>query len=223
MVARLVRDQEVVGSSPVTSTTKKRRVFALRFFVFADANPRPLPFYRAPGNRSEARFSGRGGAERARGRRPAGAARESSRPRRRGFKSRHLDHEKAKGFCPSLFCFCGREPTTSSLLQGSRKSQRSEIFGKRRSGARTRAPPCRGGARKQPTATTRVQVPVTSTTKKRRVLPFAFLYNERPCRRQGRNETKVKKPLTFSVAALPIRRGQERQQECRGRDLSAYR
>ena len=152
MVARLVRDQEVVGSSPVTSTTKKRRVFALRFFVFADANPRPLPFYRAPGNRSEARFSGRGGAERARGRRPAGAARESSRPRRRGFKSRHLDHEKAKGF-----------------------------------------------------------------------LPFAFLYNERPCRRQGRNETKVKKPFTFSVAALPIRRGQERQQECRGRDLSAYR
>ena len=88
MVARLVRDQEVVGSSPVTSTTKKRRVF-----------------------------------------------------------------------CPSLFCFCGREPTTSSLLQGSRKSQRSEIFGKRRSGARTRAPTRRGGARKQPTATTRVQVP----------------------------------------------------------------
>ena len=113
MVARLVRDQEVVGSSPVTSTTKKRRVFALRFFVFADANPRPLPFYRAPGNRSKAIFSGRGGAERARGRRPAGAARESSRPRRRGFKSRHLDHKKAKGFCPSLFCFCGREPTTS--------------------------------------------------------------------------------------------------------------
>ena len=131
---------------------KKAKGFALRFFVFADANPRSLPFYRAPGNRSEARFSGRGGAERARGRRPAGAARESSRPRRRGFKSRHLDHEKAKGF-----------------------------------------------------------------------LPFAFLYNERPCRRQGRNETKVKKPFTFSVAALPIRRGQERQQECRGRDLSAYR
>ena len=102
MVARLVRDQEVVGSSPVTSTTKKRRV---------------LPF---------------------------------------------------------AFFFHGREPTTSSLLQGSRKSQRSEIFGKRRSGARTRAPPCRGGAREQPTATTRVQVPVTSTTKKRRVCPSLF-------------------------------------------------
>ena len=110
MVARLVRDQEVVGSSPVTSTTKKRRVFALRFFVFADANPRPLPFYRAPGNRSKARFSGRGGAERARGRRPAGAARESSRPRRRGFKSRHLDHEKAKGFALRFFVFADANP-----------------------------------------------------------------------------------------------------------------
>ena len=103
MVARLVRDQEVVGSSPVTSTTKKRRVF-----------------------------------------------------------------------CPSLFCFCGREPATSSLLQGSRKSQQSEIFGKRRSGARTRAPPCRGGARKQPTATTRVQVPSPRPRKSEGFCPSLF-------------------------------------------------
>ena len=35
MVARLVRDQEVVGSSPVTSTTKKRKAKTFRFFVFA--------------------------------------------------------------------------------------------------------------------------------------------------------------------------------------------
>ena len=152
MVARLVRDQEVVGSSPVTSTTKKRRVF-----------------------------------------------------------------------CPSLFCFCGREPATSSLLQGSRKSQRSEIFGKRRSGARTRAPPCRGGARKQPTATTRVQVPSPRPRKSEGFCPSLFCITNALAGGKGAMKQKSKKTLTFSVAALPKRRGQERQQECRGRDLSAYR
>ena len=35
MVARLVRDQEVVGSNPVASTNKKRRVFALLFCCIA--------------------------------------------------------------------------------------------------------------------------------------------------------------------------------------------
>ena len=55
MVARLVRDQEVVGSSPVTSTTKRRTVLTVRLFVFVRIvlNPRPLPKRRAPENRSE--------------------------------------------------------------------------------------------------------------------------------------------------------------------------
>ena len=148
MVARLVRDQEVVGSSPVTSTTKKRRV---------------LPF---------------------------------------------------------AFFFHGREPTTSSLLQGSRKSQRSEIFGKRRSGARTRAPPCRGGAREQPTATTRVQVPVTSTTKKRRVLPFAFFFHGREpttsslsqgSRKSQRSDIFGKRRSGARTRAPPCRGGARKQ------------
>ena len=34
MVARLVRDQEVVGSSPVTSTTKKRKSYCSFAFLF---------------------------------------------------------------------------------------------------------------------------------------------------------------------------------------------
>ena len=44
MVARLVRDQEVVGSSPVTSTTKGRKDFPFLPFVFVRyvLNPRPL-------------------------------------------------------------------------------------------------------------------------------------------------------------------------------------
>ena len=33
MVARLVRDQEVVGSSPVTSTTKRRKVNPFAFLL----------------------------------------------------------------------------------------------------------------------------------------------------------------------------------------------
>ena len=33
MVARLVRDQEVVGSNPVASTTKKGELFGSPFFV----------------------------------------------------------------------------------------------------------------------------------------------------------------------------------------------
>ena len=36
-------------------------------------------------------------------------------PRGRGFKSRHLDHKRAEGFCLPLFCFYAvrLEPATS--------------------------------------------------------------------------------------------------------------
>ncbi len=50
MVARLVRDQEVVGSNPVASTNKNKRVaFATRFFKVlcigrGTAFKPPLPF-----------------------------------------------------------------------------------------------------------------------------------------------------------------------------------
>ena len=139
--------------------TKKRRVFCPSLFRFCGREPTTSSLLQ--GSRKSQRseiFGKRRSGARTRAPPCRGGARKqptattrvqvpSPRPR------------KSEGFCPSLFCFCGREPATSSLLQGSRKSQRSEIFGKRRSGARTRAPPCRGGARKQPTATTRVQVP----------------------------------------------------------------
>ena len=192
----------------------------------------------------------------ARGRRPAGAARGSSRPRRRGprrswndrcslqlifrgvaqfgsalgsgprgrgFKSRHLDHEKAKGFLPFAFLFLRTRthdlfpftglPEIAAKRDFREEEERSAHAGAALPGRREEA------ADRDDEGLN----PRHLDHKKAKGLPFAFLYNERPCRRQGHNETKVKKPLTFSVAALPKRRGQERQREYRGRDLSAYR
>ena len=163
-----------MGSSPVTSTTKKRRVFALRFFVFADANPRPLPFYRAPGNRSEARFSGRGGAERARGRRPAGAARESSRPRRRGFKSRHLDHEKAKGFLPFAFLFLRTRTHDLFPFTGLPEIAAKRYFREEEERSAHAGAALPGRREKAADRDDEGSSPVTSTTKKRRVCPSLF-------------------------------------------------
>ena len=61
MVARLVRDQEVVGSSPVTSTTRRMAHSPCHpsLFVVTGLAPRQT---RAPENRSAARFLGKGGA-----------------------------------------------------------------------------------------------------------------------------------------------------------------
>ncbi len=48
MVARLVRDQEVVGSSPVTSTTKKRRVLPFAFSFLRTRTHDLFPFTGLP-------------------------------------------------------------------------------------------------------------------------------------------------------------------------------
>ena len=48
MVARLVRDQEVVGSSPVTSTTKKRRVLPFAFLFLRTRTRDLFPFTGLP-------------------------------------------------------------------------------------------------------------------------------------------------------------------------------
>ena len=177
----------------------------------------------------------------ARERRPAGAARGSSRPRRRGprrswndrcslqlifrgvaqfgsalgsgprgrgFKSRHLDHEKAKGFALRFF-LSRTEPTTSSLLQGSRKSQRSEIFGNRRSGARTRAPPRRGGARERPTATTRVQVPSPRPRKSEGFCPSLFCITNALAGGKGAMKQKSKKSYFLRRSAAETARARK--------------
>ena len=85
MVARLVRDQEVVGSSPVTSTTKKDIAAMQCPFLFA-GRTHDLFFDRTPENCASAEFLGRGETEANASIALSGNARKS-RLFRRGFKS----------------------------------------------------------------------------------------------------------------------------------------
>ena len=222
MVARLVRDQEVVGSSPVTSTTKKRRVLPFAFLFLRTRTHDLFPFTGLPeiaakrDFREEEERSAHAGAD------PPGR-REKAADRDDEGSSPVTSTTKKRRVLPFAFLFLRTRthdlfPFTGLPEIAAKRDFREEEERSAHAGA---DPP--GRREKAADRDDEGSSPVTSTTKKRRVLPFAFLYNERPCRRQGCNETKVKKTLTFSVVALPKRRGQERQREYRGRDLSAYR
>ena len=136
-----------MGSSPVTSTTKRQCVAAHCLFVCRDgADPRQD---RAPENRSEPASEIFGKRRRRRRSRALRHSRKAGRQgaRRRGFKSRHLDHKTDGTFTvPSVFVFAvtGRRNPRQNRAPENRSAAR--FLGK--GGAAAKAEPCGAAARR---------------------------------------------------------------------------
>ena len=130
MVARLVRDQEVVGSSPVTSTTKTGERFSFRPFLRSDGNnPRPLFLKRDPENCAPAEFLGRGETEANASIAPSGNARNQPTVSTR-VQVRHLDHKKEHCFAAMFFFVCGTDPRPLFLKRAPENCASAEFLGR---------------------------------------------------------------------------------------------
>ena len=150
MVARLVRDQEVVGSSPVTSTTKKRRVLPFAFLFLRTRTHDLFLFTGLPKIAAKRDF----GEEEER-------RRTRALPCRSGARKQPTATTRTKrswnGRCSLQLIFRGVAQFGSAHRIGFPKIAAKRDFGEEEERRRTRALPCRSGARKQPTATTRTK------------------------------------------------------------------